>query len=66
MYCSSHTQTVTPSTYPVYKQPEYKPVYSIPREYECQYAQCSAIKKDGNRCKSCTGNNYSYFCSSHQ
>ena len=66
-YCSSHQPTindVSPQT-PLYNEPQY---YNAPQNQrdDCKYGQCVATKKDGSRCKRCTGSIYDSYCSSHK
>ena len=32
----------------------------------CRYAQCTANRADGNRCRKCTGSSNRLYCSSHR
>ncbi len=63
MQCSSHKPSTT------YQQPTYnppKPLYeSTPKAYECQYSECIATKSNGEKCRKCTGSNFTSYCSSH-
>ena len=65
-YCSSHSESTYPSQQIYTPAPTYTPAQSNPyQSSDCQYSQCAAYKQDGNRCRRCTGNAYSSYCSSH-